>query len=44
MPNYAASKAAVHTYTEVLRAQLDGTGVLVSELIPPAVATRPEAK
>ena len=27
-----------------LRAQLDGTGVEVCELVPPAVATRPEAK
>lgn len=39
---YAASKAAVHAYTEALRAQLDGTGVEVSELVPPAVATTPE--
>jgi uncharacterized oxidoreductase len=44
MPTYAASKAAVHAYSEALRAQLDGTGVDVSELVPPAVATRPEAK
>jgi len=44
MPTYAASKAAVHAYSEALRAQLDGTGVEVSELVPPAVATRPEAK
>ena len=42
MPTYAASKAAVHAYSEALRAQLDGTGVDVSELIPPAVATTPE--
>ncbi|MCX5386981.1 SDR family oxidoreductase [Streptomyces sp. NBC_00083] len=39
MPSYAASKAAVHAYTEALRAQLDGTGVGVVELVPPAVAT-----
>jgi uncharacterized oxidoreductase len=26
MPSYAASKAAVHAYSEALRAQLDGTG------------------
>lgn len=39
MPSYAASKAGVHAYTEALRAQLAGTGVEVSELIPPAVAT-----
>jgi uncharacterized oxidoreductase len=42
MPTYAASKAGVHAYTEALRAQLDGTGVEVSELVPPAVATTPE--
>ncbi|MET8556639.1 SDR family NAD(P)-dependent oxidoreductase [Streptomyces sp. NPDC004959] len=39
MPSYAASKAAVHAYSEALRAQLDGTGVGVVELVPPAVAT-----
>lgn len=42
MPTYAASKAAVHAYSEALRAQLDGTGVEVAELIPPAVANAPE--
>jgi short-subunit dehydrogenase involved in D-alanine esterification of teichoic acids len=44
MPTYAASKAGVHAYTEALRAQLDGTGVEVAELVPPAVAVTPEAK
>src|SRR3954447_23868858 len=44
MPTYAASKAAVHAYTEALRAQLNGTGIEVAELVPPAVATVPEAK
>lgn len=39
MPTYGASKAAVHAYTEALRAQLAGTGVEVLELVPPAVAT-----
>jgi short-subunit dehydrogenase involved in D-alanine esterification of teichoic acids len=39
MPTYAASKAAVHAYSEALRVQLDGTGVGVVELVPPAVAT-----
>jgi short-subunit dehydrogenase involved in D-alanine esterification of teichoic acids len=39
MATYAASKAAVHAYSEALRAQLDGTGVEVAELVPPAVAT-----
>jgi uncharacterized oxidoreductase len=42
MPTYAASKAGVHAYSEALRAQLDGTGVEVSELVPPAVALTPE--
>lgn len=44
MPTYGASKAAVHAYSESLRAQLDGTGVQVTELVPPAVATTPEHK
>ncbi|MFD6528735.1 SDR family oxidoreductase [Streptomyces sp. NPDC060184] len=44
MPSYAASKAAVHAYTEALRAQLDGTGVGVVELVPPAVATAGQEK
>ena len=43
MPTYAASKAGVHAYSEALRAQLDGTGVEVCELVPPAVAITPEA-
>ncbi|MBO9556260.1 SDR family NAD(P)-dependent oxidoreductase [Cellulomonas sp.] len=41
MPTYGASKAAVHAYSEALRAQLAGTGVDVVELVPPAVATTP---
>ena len=44
MPTYAASKAAVHAYSEALRVQLIGTGVEVAELVPPAVATTPEMK
>jgi short-subunit dehydrogenase involved in D-alanine esterification of teichoic acids len=44
MPSYAASKAAVHAYSEALRAQLDGTGVGVVELVPPAVATAGQQK
>ena len=40
MPTYGATKAAVHAYSEALRAQLAGTGVEVAELVPPAVATR----
>lgn len=44
MPTYGASKAAVHAYTESLRAQLVGTGIEVTEIVPPAVATTPEQK
>lgn len=43
-PTYGASKAAVHSYSESLRAQLAGTGVDVVELVPPAVATTPEQR
>ncbi|GAA1494524.1 SDR family oxidoreductase [Curtobacterium herbarum] len=39
MATYAATKAAVHAYSEALRAQLAGTGVDVAELVPPAVNT-----
>ena len=38
-PVYCASKAAIHSFTQSLRAQLDGTGVTVIELAPPAVET-----
>lgn len=38
MATYGATKAGVHSYTESLRAHLAGTGVGVTELIPPAVA------
>lgn len=44
MPSYGASKAAVHAYTEALRAHLAGTGVEVTELIPPAVANAGQEK
>lgn len=44
MPTYAASKAAVHAYSEALRAQPDGTGVSVVELVPSAVATAGQEK
>ena len=44
MPTYGASKAGIHAYTEALRAQLAGTGVAVTELVPPAVATAGQEK
>ncbi|PYI69724.1 oxidoreductase [Arthrobacter livingstonensis] len=44
MPTYGASKAGVHAYSESLRAHLTGTGVEVTELIPPAVATAGQEK
>lgn len=44
MATYGASKAAVHSYTESLRAHLAGTGIAVTELIPPAVANAGQEK
>jgi len=38
-PTYNATKAAIHSFTEVLRLQLAETGVQVLELVPPAVQT-----
>ena len=38
-PIYSASKAAIHSYTESLRFQLQEAGVEVIELMPPAVKT-----
>ncbi len=38
-PVYCATKAAIHSFSQSLRAQLRGTGVTVAELAPPAVET-----
>jgi uncharacterized oxidoreductase len=38
-PIYCAAKAAIHSYTQSLRFQLEETGVEVIELMPPAVKT-----
>lgn len=38
-PTYNATKAAIHSFTEILRLQLSDTSVEVLELIPPAVQT-----
>jgi len=38
-PSYSATKAAIHSFTEVLRLQLADSGVQVIELVPPAVQT-----
>ena len=38
-PIYSATKAAVHTYSLVLRQQLKGTSVRVVEIVPPMVDT-----
>ncbi|MDD5094649.1 MAG: SDR family NAD(P)-dependent oxidoreductase [Dehalococcoidia bacterium] len=39
MPIYCATKAAIHTYSLVLRQQLKGTSVKVIEIVPPMVDT-----
>lgn len=38
-PTYSASKAAVHSYTQILRLALKNTNVKVFELMPPLVNT-----
>ena len=38
-PIYCAAKAAIHSFTQSLRVQLEGTGVSVIELAPPGVET-----
>ena len=38
-PVYCATKAAIHSFSQSLRVQLEGTGVTVIELAPPGVET-----
>ena len=38
-PMYCATKAAIHSFTQSLRVQLNGTGITVIEVAPPGVET-----
>jgi uncharacterized oxidoreductase len=38
-PTYSATKAAIHSWTQSLRFQLEGTGITAHELAPPGVQT-----
>ncbi len=38
-PIYCATKAAIHSFTQSLRAQLDSTNISIVELAPPSVET-----
>ncbi len=40
LPTYAASKAALHSYSTTLRLSLENTSVKVFELMPPLVDTQ----